>query len=64
MLLLLMFMTEAIIHQFPPFVGGSVFVGKWLMLPNSDHEVWGLNPAEGGIELMTVWRFFTQSLSL
>ena len=30
----------------------SIWVAKWLGLPTSDHEVSGLNPARGGIQLI------------
>ena len=37
---------------------------EWLALPTSDHEVPGLNPSRGWIQLMTEWRFIAQSLPL
>ena len=37
-------------------------VAEWLALQTSaGHEALGLNPAAGGIQLMTVWPFITQS---
>ena len=39
-------------------------MAKWLALSTSDHEVLGSNPSGGGIQLMTVWCFTAESLSL
>ena len=39
----------------------SGWVAEWLVLRTSDHKIRGLNPARGGIQLMTVWRFIAQS---
>ena len=39
----------------------SIWVAELLALLASDHDVPGLNPTEGGIQLMTVQRFFAQS---
>ena len=39
-------------------------VSRQLALLTSDHKVQGLNPAEGGIQLMIVRHFIAQSLSM
>ena len=42
----------------------SVRVAEWLAFPTSDHAVLGSNLTGDVIQLMTVWRFIAQSLSL
>ena len=42
----------------------DVRVAEWLALPSSDHEVLGLNPPGGGIQVMIVQHFIAQSFSL
>ena len=42
----------------------SILVTEWLALPTEENEVPGLNPARGGIQLITVKCFIAQSLSL
>ena len=42
----------------------SVQVVECLEIPTLDHEMPGLNPARGRLQLMTVWHFIAQSLSL
>ena len=37
-------------------------MAKCLVLPTLDYKAQGLNPAVGGIQLMTVWCFIEQSL--
>ena len=46
------------------FVQRVVWVPEWLALTTLVHKTPGLNPTEGGIQLMTVWCFIAQSLSL
>ena len=51
--------------NFLPFCGrGRAQVAKWLVLPGSGPPVLGSIPTGGGIQLMTVWHFITQNLSL
>ena len=39
-------------------------VAEWLALLTLDHKVPGSNPARDKIQLMTVWHFISQDLSL
>ena len=42
----------------------NVPVTGWLALLTSNHEVFGWNPAGGGIQPMIVWCYIAQSLLL
>ena len=39
-------------------------MAEWLAPVSLDHKVPGLNPTGGRIQLMTLWCFIAQSLSL
>ena len=41
-------------------LGKNHLVAEWLVLPISDQKIPSLNPARGGIKLMTVWYFIAQ----